>query len=103
MLDAMCRDPGLGAAHPDKRAFGDIVVDAVDVGIGMVNDIVFLFPDEIIAAKRIERKSKELVDPFTGRIAAVVGVVHHVEADTGEYKTEEEAAQGEKRPGHRDE
>ena len=85
MLQPVCGHPYLRAAHTDKRAFGNVVVNAVDIRVGMVNNIVFLFPDETISAKGVQRKAECSIDPFAGGIAAMVGIVHDVESDTGKY------------------
>lgn len=86
MLQPVCRNPALGTAHADKGAFSNIVVNAVDIGIRMMNDVVLLFPDEIIAAQGIQREAKQFVYPFTGRIAAVIGIMHDVKPDTGKHQ-----------------
>lgn len=100
MLHPVSGYPALRAAHPDERAFGDIVVDPVDIGVRMMNDVMFLFPDEIISSQGVQRKAHELIDPFTGRIAAVVGVVHHIKPNTGEDKSQDQAGDDPGRGGH---
>ena len=87
MLNPMCRYPGLRTAHADKRAFGNVVVDAVDICVCVMNDVVLLFPDETISTQGIQREPKDFVDPFAGGIAAVVGIVHDIESDGGKYQT----------------
>ena len=87
MLEAVRRNPLLGVALPHERAFVDIVVHAVHVGVRMVNHVVFQFPDECVAAQGIKRQAHEFVHPFLARIAAVAGIVHDVEADAGQDET----------------
>jgi len=50
MLQAVRGYPGLCTAHPDKRTFSYIIVNAIDIGVGMMNNIVLLFPDEAITS-----------------------------------------------------
>ena len=59
----------------------------------MMNDVVFLFPDEGVAAERVERKTQRIVHPALVGVAAVAGVVHHVEADAGQREAERAAHQ----------
>jgi len=100
MLYPVGRHPGLRAAHADKGALGNIIVDPVDIRIGVVNDVVLLFPDEIITAQGIQRKAEQLVHPFTGGIAAVVGVMHDIKSDTGKYKPQNQTTASLDGPGH---
>ena len=86
MLQTVSRYPELRTAHTYKRAFSNIIVNTVDIGVGMVNNVVLLFPDEIIAAQGIQREAKQFVYPFTGRIAAVIGIMHDVKPDTGKHQ-----------------
>ena len=93
VLDLVGRNPLLGAAHPDEGTFGDIIIHAVHIGIGMVNDVVLLLPHKAVAAQRIQGITQELIDPAVGGIAAVAGIVHDIEADKRQHKAEQTAQQ----------
>ena len=103
MLHAMCRYPLLRPAHPDKGALGNIVVNTFDIGVSVVNDVVLLFPDEIIAAQCVQRQSKCVIDPFTGGIAAMVGIMHYIKPYACEYEAKKQAGQDQGEQGHRHE
>ena len=45
MLHPVGRNPFLRFALTDDRALGNIVINAIHIGIGMVDDIMFLFPE----------------------------------------------------------
>ena len=55
--------PWLGRALAHEWHVVDVIVNTVNIGIGMVNDIVFQFPHESIASKKIMGKSENIIDP----------------------------------------
>lgn len=92
MLIAVCRLPFLGGAAAHEGAFCNIIVEAVHIGIRVMNDIVFEFPDKGIAAQRIQGQPHQVVHPFAGGVAAVKGVVHNVKADACQGNAQEAAS-----------
>ena len=65
---------------------GNIIVHTVHISVSMVNNVVLLFPDKSIYAKAIGAKPHKVIHPFLSGIASVVGIVHHIKADSG-YKS----------------
>src|SRR5450432_4474457 len=91
MLEAVSGDPFLRGALPHQGTFGDIIVDPIHIGIGMMDDIVLELPYKGITAQCIEGKSHQVVDPAFGGIAAVTGVMHDIESRAGEHKSQDRA------------
>ena len=73
--------PALCAAHANKRALGDIIVQAVHIWIGMMDDVVLEFPDKTVTPQCIQCKTKQLVDFLIRRIAAMISIMHHIESN----------------------
>ena len=88
MLKTMQVQPFLRGTLAKKGAVGNIIVHTIDIGIGMVNDIVFELPDEGVAAQCIERKPHQVIDPAARGIAAMTGVVHDVEPGAGQNQAQ---------------
>jgi len=93
MLKTMQGPPGLCAAHPEQRTVGQIIVHTVDIGVGVVNNIVFDLPEKGIAAKRIHGEAHQLINPLAAGETFVAGIVHHVESRANEPKAKEESEQ----------
>ena len=92
VLKAVCRHPFLGGAHAHEGTSIDIVIHTIDIGVGMVDDIVFEFPDKGVAAEGIEGEAHDVVDPFFAGITAMAGIVHDIEADAGQQEAQQAAA-----------
>jgi hypothetical protein len=67
-------------AEPRVADFA-IVVTAVDVGFGVVSDLVFETPQDVRGTQEIHQITSDLVGPVGARDAAVVARVHN-EAET---------------------
>src|SRR6185312_17461501 len=63
MLEAVRFNPFLGRALTHDRAFGDIIVDPINVCISMMNDIVFELPDESVSAEQVQAESHQGIYP----------------------------------------
>lgn len=81
----MGRRPFLTFAVTHEGTLGDVIVETIYIRIGMMDDIMFEFPDKGIASQRIKRKPHQPVDPFPAGIAAVTGIVHDIKTDAGQY------------------
>ena len=66
----------------DKELFGldDVGINAVNIGEGMVNDVVFGLPEESVGPQKIEGVAQDVVDRIVVRIAAVTGIVTNIKA-----------------------
>jgi hypothetical protein len=73
--------PGLGSALTHERHVVDIVIDTVNIGISMMNNIVFQFPEKCVAAKEIMCQSEDLIDPSARRKTPVTCIMHDIESD----------------------
>lgn len=88
VLEAVCRHPFLGGAHAHEGAFIDVVIHTVYIGVGVVDDIVFEFPDEGIATEGVEGEAHDVVDPLFAGVTAMAGIVHDIKADTGQQEAQ---------------
>ena len=66
--------------------FGNVVVDPIYIGVGVVDDVVLLFPDEGIGAQAIHGKPHDVIEGFVVGITSMTGIVHNVEANAGPEK-----------------
>ena len=57
MLETMCRYPFLRGTLSHDRAFRNIIIDSIYVGIGMMNNIMFELPDKCITSQGIQGKA----------------------------------------------
>ncbi len=89
-LEAMDGHPFLCAALPQQPAVGNIIVDLVNVCIGVMDDIVFDLPNKGVTSQRIHRQAHYIVNPFFFREAVVAGVVHDIERDAYQCQPEED-------------
>ena len=96
-LKAMCRQPFLGGALSQKRAMGNIIIDTVDIGESVMDDIVLDLPDVGVTAQRIHSQPHDTVYPFFVREAVVTGIVHDIECYADKDKSQED---GDKYPAH---
>ena len=82
VLEAMEEPVALpGREAQVRRARLDVVVQAGDVRVGVMQDVVLLPPEVRAGAEEIEREAQYPVDARILGVAAVVRVVHHAEAD----------------------
>jgi hypothetical protein len=97
----------LVVGHPAELAQVDVVVEPVDVGEAVVEDVVLPAPDVGAATQEVERPAHQPVELPRSRIGTVVAVVKDVEADAGEGEAERDRErqglvpvrrQGEERP-----
>ena len=68
-------------AHQPKRL--DIVIEAGDVGVGVVPHVVLGAPAKPAHAQHLGAEADQAVDLGIIGVSAVVGVMHHIEADRG--------------------
>ena len=73
----------LNSALRLKDAGIDIIIHFVDIGVGMMEDIVLLPPEKVAAAHQVQGEAHQPVDAPVFRIAAVVAVVHDIKASHG--------------------
>ena len=60
-----------------------VIIHAVNIGIGMVYDVVFHLPHKSIGSKKVERQSRKCIYPgFAAKKTAMSAIVHDVEPDS---------------------
>ena len=65
-----------------QRTFGfDVFVEAIDIGIGVVEHIVLHFPSESAIAQQVHGSAKDAVDPFFARERLMRASMHDAHAD----------------------
>src|SRR5262249_24918317 len=87
MLHPVCRHPSLCTAHADERALRNIIIHAIDIRIGVVNNVMLELPDKTITTQRVKCKTKQVVHLLIRGIAAMVGIVHYIKPDASHCKT----------------
>ena len=58
-----------------------IIINSVNICVGMVNDIVLGIPHEVIGAEEIYRQCCHFVHPPDPAEAAVAPVMHYIKSD----------------------
>lgn len=76
--------------EPDEPAEIKVFVVLVDVGVGVVDNIVGDLPDVAVGPEHVESIAQKLVDRLVGGVGAVEGVVGDGEADAGHAYAHEE-------------
>ena len=66
----------------------DIIIQAVNIGIGVVDHIVFCFPHKNVRTKKIERQCSKVVDPFIPAETTVTAIMHNVETNSSGETTQ---------------
>ncbi len=77
--------------HPELDVY--VAVHSLNVGEGMVVDIMLHLPDIGTSAHHVQCEGSEIVDPFLGAVASVGTVVHHIETNAREVETKQAAQQ----------
>jgi hypothetical protein len=80
----------LGGAKAKYGKFGDIVVQSVDICVGMVQDIAFDFPDHGITPETIYSEAKQSIYPFPARIASMTSIMHDVEGNRDQRESQQD-------------
>ena len=91
MLEAVQEIFFLCAAHAQHGFDLDIIVYTIDVGVGMVYDIVLVVPDDGAGAEGIHGEGGDVVPEFAVAERSVAAVVHDVEADGSGKSTHDDA------------
>jgi len=91
MLKAVHLQSALVLVDAHEIADVDVVVDALDVGEGVVEDAVLDLPDIGASAETFEGGTGKLVEPGSRTEAAVAAVVHYVEAGAGDKEAKQHA------------
>ena len=73
--------PPLGGRQPRPRRQLEIGIEADDVGVAVMQDVVLDPPQPGAGAERVGRVGERLVDPPVTRERAVIGVVHDARPD----------------------
>ena len=77
----------------EKRLDVNVVVHAFDVRVGMVNEVVLDLPQVAAGAHQVQAAGHHTVQAFVLRIAAMRGIVHDVETDSGHREAHDDAGQ----------
>ena len=62
----------------------EVTVHLIDIGVGVMQDVVLLPPQKMAASDHFHREAQHAIDFAAFRIASVVAVVHDVESDEHE-------------------
>ena len=81
VLKAMPPVPWFEWAESHDGVHVNVFIQAIDVGEGVVKDVVLDFPNHGVSPNEIENPANPKVDPFFVAVGVVVGVVHDVHAD----------------------
>ena len=100
MLKTVNRPKGLMLVKSKQSHARNILVGSVNVGIGMMIDIVLHLPAELVAADHVDRGSKQTIDPGLVRKRIVAGIVHHTHSDTGQGNAQPDKNQHGRPPRH---
>jgi hypothetical protein len=73
--------------HPHQHPGFDIFIKTMEIGVGMVEDIVLDAPVGRIAPYCVEQISEKSVHLLVGAIGAVVAIVHHATTYAYDAKT----------------
>ena len=87
-LDAVEFQPALAGGESAPRVEVDVVVEARDVRVGVVDDVVLDAPYVAAAANQIHGMAHHQIHPFVAGKGVVVGVVGDVETDGGHGSAE---------------
>ena len=94
VLPAVAASARLAGRDPEKRARVQVGVDADHVGVGVVQHVVLLAPQGPGGADQVGREGQRPVPGGVRRGAAVVGIVHHVEAEPRPGQAQRDGQQG---------
>ena len=94
VLPAVAGSARLARRDPEQRARVQVGVDANHVGVGVVQHVVLLAPQRPGGADQVGREGQHPVPGGVRRRAAVVGVVHHVEAEPRPGQPQRDGQQG---------
>jgi len=83
MLKAMKPVTLLRSIGAEERLDINIIVQPFDIGIGVVIDVVFLFPYIRASSHNVEGAGHNMIDGLAGRIATVGAIVKDIEPDSG--------------------
>lgn len=59
--------------------FCNVIIYAIYVCVGVVNDIVFLFPNESVRAQCIHGEAHNIIQAFALGVASMTRIVHDIE------------------------
>ena len=77
----------LGFTHAQHRFNFNVVVYTINVGIGMVNDVVFVVPHDTAGSQCIYRESCNFIPKFTLTKTTVSAIMHNVKANSSSKPT----------------
>ena len=86
----------LGGTHPHPGLDVDVIVDPINIGVGMMNHIVLHIPHETVTTQNIKGKGGEHVHPFILAETAVGPVVHYIKTYSSNDATQKHAFQDRK-------
>lgn len=92
MLESVKPIPFLMLVYAHKGADVDVVIDAIDVGEGVVYVVVFDLPHETRSAHQVQRPGHQGIHRFVLGIGSMGSIVHHIESDAREGQTHQGAA-----------
>ena len=88
MLVSVKMEPFLVGAQPAKKTQIDVIIVAMNIGVGMVHRIMLVVPYIGTAAHHIQRQGHQVVDQPASRVSAVVAIMLDVESNGSRGKGE---------------
>jgi hypothetical protein len=58
-----------------------IVVFTIDIGVGVMSDVVFYLPEVYVSSQQVERIGQYIVHAFIVRKGVMSGIMHNIETD----------------------
>ena len=86
VLEAVEREVCLVGGETGEEADFEVGIVFIDIGVRMVEVIVFPMPKMIATAEEFEACEHQAIDPLLLGVGVVAAVVHDIEADPGERK-----------------
>src|SRR5579872_2672048 len=90
-LKAVEPEPALLRGESAEVSDVDVVIMAIDVGVGVMNRVVFPVPEIRTAAHQVERERHDLIDPGVVGIRPVAAIMLDVESDRRHCKSEHDS------------
>src|SRR5436305_3647694 len=91
VLEAVVWKARLMARHPAEGAEVDVVIQTVDIGVAMMEDVVLPSPYVGAGAEQVEHAAHGAIHDARRREGAMIAIVGNVEADAGESQSQGDA------------
>src|SRR5215207_7533628 len=72
----------LALTQTQERTRIKIIINASDIRIRMMDDIVFSLPHKVIRTKKIDRKRCNIVQPVISTETSMCAIMHYIETNS---------------------